>query len=172
MVATAAAIDYRPSAVRYPRGEGVGVELPARGQPLEIGRGRVVREGTSVALLSLCGRLQECLSAADDLAARGLSTTVADARFAKPIDTALLRRLAAEHAVLITVEEGSIGGFSSQVLHYLATEGLLDRGLVVRPLVLPDRFIDHDKPEVQYAQAGLDAAGIVATALAALGKDA
>ncbi|EDP61490.1 deoxyxylulose-5-phosphate synthase [alpha proteobacterium BAL199] len=172
MVATAAAIDDRPSAVRYPRGEGVGVELPARGQPLEIGRGRVVREGTSVALLSLGGRLQECLSAADDLAARGLSTTVADARFAKPIDTALLRRLAAEHAVLITVEEGSIGGFSSQVLHYLATEGLLDRGLVVRPLVLPDRFIDHDKPEVQYAQAGLDAAGIVATALAALGKDA
>ncbi|MEQ8393842.1 1-deoxy-D-xylulose-5-phosphate synthase [Thalassobaculum sp.] len=172
MVATAAAIDDRPSAVRYPRGEGVGVELPARGQPLEIGRGRVVREGTSVALLSLGGRLQECLTAADDLAARGLSTTVADARFAKPIDTVLLRRLAAEHALLITVEEGSIGGFSSQVLHYLATEGLLDRGLVVRPLVLPDRFIDHDKPELQYAQAGLDAAGIVATALAALGKDA
>ncbi|MEQ9331024.1 1-deoxy-D-xylulose-5-phosphate synthase [Thalassobaculum sp.] len=172
MVATAAAIDDGPSAVRYPRGEGVGVELPARGTPLEIGRGRVVREGTSVALLSLGGRLQECLTAADDLASRGLSTTVADARFAKPVDTALIRRLAAEHAVLITVEEASIGGFSAQVLHYLASEGLLDRGLVVRPMTLPDRFIDHEKPEVQYAQAGLDAAGIVATALLALGKDA
>ena len=172
MVATAAAIDDGPCAVRYPRGEGVGVELPARGTPLEIGRGRVVREGTSVALLSLGGRLQECLTAADELASRGLSTTVADARFAKPVDTALIRRLAAEHAVLITVEEGSIGGFSAQVLHYLATEGLLDRGLVVRPMTLPDRFIDHEKPEVQYAQAGLDAAGIVATALLALGKDA
>ena len=172
MVATAAAIDDGPSAVRYPRGEGVGVELPARGTPLEIGRGRVVREGTSVALLSLGGRLQECLAAADELASRGLSTTVADARFAKPVDTALIRRLAAEHAVLITVEEGAVGGFSAQVLHYLATEGLLDRGLTVRPMTLPDRFIDHEKPEVQYAQAGLDAAGIVATALLALGKDA
>jgi len=172
MVATAAAIDDGPSAVRYPRGEGVGVELPARGTPLEIGRGRVVREGTSVALLSLGGRLQECLAAAEDLASRGLSTTVADARFAKPIDTALVRRLAAEHAVLITVEEGAVGGFAAQVLQYLATEGLLDRGLVVRPLTLPDRFIDHEKPEVQYARAGLDAAGIVATALLALGKDA
>ncbi len=172
MVATAAAIDDGPSAVRYPRGEGVGVELPARGTPLEIGRGRIVREGTSVALLSLGGRLQECLKAAEELAARGLSTTVADARFAKPIDTDLVRRLAAEHAVLITVEEGSVGGFAAQVLHYLATEGLLDRGLVVRPITLPDRFIDHDKPEVQYARAGLDAAGIVATALTALGKDA
>jgi len=172
MVATAAAIDDGPSAVRYPRGEGVGVELPARGTPLEIGRGRIVREGTSVALLSLGGRLQECLKAADDLASRGLSTTVADARFAKPIDTDLVRRLAAEHAVLITVEEGAIGGFAAQVLQYLATEGLLDRGLVVRPMTLPDRFIDHDKPEVQYARAGLDAAGIVATALTALGKDA
>lgn len=171
MVATAAAIDDRPSAVRYPRGEGVGVELPARGTPLEIGRGQVVREGTTVALLSLGGRLQECLKAADDLAAHGLSTTVADARFAKPIDTALLRRLAAEHAVLITVEEGAIGGFAAQVLQYLATEGLLDRGLVVRPLTLPDRFIDHEKPEIQYARAGLDAAGIVTTALLALGKD-
>ena len=172
MVATAAAIDDRPSAVRYPRGEGVGIELPARGRPLEIGRGRVVREGTTVALLSLGSRLQECLLAADELAARGLSTTVADARFAKPIDTDLVRRLATGHAVLITIEEGSIGGFSSQVLHWLATEGLLDRGLVVRPMVLPDRFIDHDKPEAQYAEAGLDAAGIVATALTALGRDA
>ncbi|GHD51695.1 1-deoxy-D-xylulose-5-phosphate synthase [Thalassobaculum fulvum] len=172
MVATAAAIDDGPSAVRYPRGEGVGVELPARGTPLEIGRGRIVREGSSVALLSLGGRMQECLKAADELAARGLSTTVADARFAKPIDTDLVRRLAAEHAVLITVEEGAVGGFAAQVLQYLASEGLLDRGLVVRPMTLPDRFIDHDKPEVQYARAGLDAAGIVATALTALGKDA
>ena len=168
MVATAAAIDDGPSAVRFPRGEGVGVELPARGEVLEIGRGRVVREGTTVALLSLGGRLQECLTAADALAARGLSTTVADARFAKPIDTDLLHRLAREHAVLITVEEGSTGGFAAQVLHELALSGLLDKGLSVRPMTLPDRFIDHDKPERQYAQAGLDASAIVATALAAL----
>jgi 1-deoxy-D-xylulose-5-phosphate synthase len=135
---------------------------------LEIGRGRIVREGTTIALLSLGGRLQECLKAADALAARGLSTTVADARFAKPIDTDLVRRLAREHEVLITVEEGSTGGFATLVLHYLAGEGLLDRGLAVRPMTLPDRFIDHDKPELQYAQAGLDAQGIVTTAIAAL----
>ncbi|WP_420564400.1 1-deoxy-D-xylulose-5-phosphate synthase [Thalassobaculum sp.] len=168
MVATAAAIDDGPSAVRFPRGEGVGVELPALGEVLEIGRGRVVREGSTIALLSLGGRLQECLKAADALAARGLSTTVADARFAKPIDTDLVRRLALEHEVLITVEEGASGGFATQVLHDLALSGLLDRGLAVRPMTLPDRFIDHDKPELQYAQAGLDAAAIVATAVAAL----
>ncbi|UUX50739.1 1-deoxy-D-xylulose-5-phosphate synthase [Nisaea acidiphila] len=171
MVATAAAIDDRPSAFRYPRGEGVGVELPARGDVLEIGKGRVVREGSKVALLSLGCRLQECLAAADDLAARGLSATVADARFAKPLDRDLLRRLAAEHEMLVTVEEGSIGGFATQVMHALAEEGLLDSGLKVRPLVLPDRFIDHDAPDRQYHEAGLDAAGIVGTVLAAFGVD-
>jgi 1-deoxy-D-xylulose-5-phosphate synthase len=171
MVATAAAIDDGPSAVRYPRGEGVGVELPAQGMPLEIGKGRIVREGTSVALLSLGTRLGECLKAADQLAAFGLSTTVADARFAKPLDHDLVRRLAQNHEVLITVEEGAVGGFASHVLQYLATEGLLDRGLKVRPLVLPDVFIDHDKPEKMYEQAGLNAPQIVATVLTALGQD-
>ena len=168
MVATAAAIDDGPSAVRYPRGEGVGVELPARGQVLEIGRGRVVREGTTVAILSLGGRLQEALRAADALQARGISTTVADARFAKPIDGDLVTRLAREHAVLITVEEASVGGFSAQVLTHLAQTGLLDGGLAIRPMTLPDRPIDHDKPEVQYAASGLDADAITATALNAL----
>jgi 1-deoxy-D-xylulose-5-phosphate synthase len=172
MVATAVAIDDRPSAVRYPRGEGVGVELPAEGQPLEIGKGRIVREGTTVALLSLGTRLGECLHAADQLAGFGLSTTVADARFAKPLDHDLVRRLAKNHEVLITVEEGAIGGFASHVLQFLATEGLLDRGLKVRPMVLPDLFIDQDKPEKMYDQAGLNAPQIVATALAALGSDA
>jgi 1-deoxy-D-xylulose-5-phosphate synthase len=146
-VATAAAIDDRPSALRYPRGDGVGVELPAEGMPLEIGKGRVVREGTTVALLSYGARLAECLKAADQLAGYGLSTTVADARFAKPLDTDLVARLARHHEVLVTVEEGAIGGFGSQVLQLLATDGLLDRGLKVRPMVLPDRFIDQDKPE-------------------------
>ena len=168
MVATSAAFDAGPSAVRYPRGEGVGVELPARGSVLEIGRGRVVREGTTVALLSLGGRLQEALKAADALQARGISTTVADARFAKPIDAELVARLAREHAVLITVEEASIGGFSAQVLTHLATAGLLDGGLTVRPMTLPDRALDHDKPEAQYATAGLDADAITTTALTAL----
>ena len=171
MVATAVAIDDRPSALRYPRGDGVGVELPARGTPLEIGRGRVLREGTAVALLSYGTRLHECLKAAEDLAARGLSTTVADARFAKPLDEDLVRRLAREHEVLITIEEGAVGGFASHVLQYLATTGMLDSGLKIRPMVLPDRFIDHHKPEVQYAEAGLDAKAIVATALSALGRD-
>ena len=172
MVATAVAIDDRPSAVRYPRGEGVGVELPPEGLPLEIGKGRIVREGTTVALLSLGTRLGECLKAADQLAGFGLSTTVADARFAKPLDQDLVRRLAKEHEVLITVEEGAVGGFGSHVLQFLATEGLLDRGVKIRPMVLPDLFIDHDKPEKMYDQAGLNAAQIVATALAALGSDA
>jgi 1-deoxy-D-xylulose-5-phosphate synthase len=158
--------------VRYPRGDGVGVELPVRGIPLEIGRGRVIREGTAVALLSLGTRLHECMKAAEELAMRGLSTTVADARFAKPIDEKLVRRLASEHEVLITVEEGAIGGFAAQVMQFLATAGLLDNGLKIRPLILPDRFIDHNKPELQYAEAGLDAKHIVATALAALGRDA
>ena len=171
MVATAVAIDDGPSAIRYPRGEGVGIELPAQGIPLEIGRGRIVREGTSVALFSLGTRLGECLKAADQLATFGLSTTVADARFAKPLDHDLVRRLAKNHEVLITVEEGAVGGFASHVLQYLATEGLLDRGLKIRTLMLPDTFIEHDKPEKMYDQAGLNAPQIVAAALAALGGE-
>jgi len=170
MMATAQAIDDRPSAFRYPRGEGIGIKLPDEGVPLEIGKGRIMREGTAVALLSLGTRLGECLKAAEELGARGLSTTVADARFAKPLDTALVRRLAAEHEVFITIEEGAIGGFGAHVLQYLATEGLLDRGLKVRSMILPDLFIDHDKPQSQYDQAGLNARHIVATALTALGQ--
>jgi len=172
MVATARAIDDRPSAFRYPRGEGLGVALPETAEPLEIGRGRILREGGTVAILSYGTRLAEALKAADDLGAHGLSTTVADARFAKPLDADLVRRLAREHAVLITIEEGSVGGFSSFVLHQLATEGLLDHGLKVRPMVLPDRFQEHDTPKAQYEEAGLTAKHIVATALAALGADA
>jgi len=169
MVATAAAFDEGPIAFRYPRGEGVGVEIPQFGVPLAIGRGRVVREGTRVALLSLGTRLAECLSAADQLAQRRLSSTVADARFAKPLDEALVLRLAREHEILVTVEEGSVGGFGSFVLHLLARKGLLDGGLKVRTLTLPDSFQEHDKPEAMYASAGLDAAGIVRTVEAALG---
>src|SRR5476649_1205191 len=146
MVATQATIDDRPSAVRYPRGDGTGVALPERGNVLHIGRGRIIQEGTSVALLSLGTRLQECLKAANELAAYGVSVTVADARFAKPLDGALVERLAREHEVLITVEEGAIGGFASHVLHHLANAGLLENGLKVRPMVLPDRFIDHNSP--------------------------
>jgi len=171
MVATAAAIDDRPSAFRFPRGEGIGIELPAVGVPLEIGKGRILREGTSVAILSYGARLKDALLAAEDLAARGLSTTVADARFAKPFDHDLVQRLAKEHEVLITLEEGSIGGFGSQILHHLATTGALDSGLKIRPLAMPDRFLDHDTPANQVAAAGLDATAIVATALSALGQD-
>jgi 1-deoxy-D-xylulose-5-phosphate synthase len=170
MVATAAAIDDRPSAFRYPRGEGVGVELPAKGTPLEIGRGRIVREGSKIAILSFGARLQECLKAADDLAAKGLSTTVADARFAKPLDTALVDRLVHGHEVLITIEEGAVGGFAAQVMQYLAMAGAFDRGLKIRPMTLPDRFIDHASPTRQYEWAGLNARHIVATALQALGQ--
>ncbi len=171
MIATAAAIDDKPSAVRYPRGDGVGVEMPVQGEVLAIGKGRIVRQGTTVALLSLGTRLQEALKAAEQLAAFGLSTTVADARFAKPLDTALIEQLAREHEVLVTIEEGSIGGFGSYVLHHLAASGLLDRGLKVRPIVLPDVFIEHGKPERMYEEAGLDAAGIVETVFAALGRE-
>jgi 1-deoxy-D-xylulose-5-phosphate synthase len=171
MVATCAAIDDGPSAVRYPRGEGVGVALPARGSVLPLGKGRMVREGTSIALLSLGARLAECLKAADELAAMGLSTSVADARFMKPLDTMLIERLAREHEVLVTVEEGAVGGFASHVLQHLSLKGLLDHGLKIRPLVLPDRFIDHDSPVKQYEQAGLTAKPITAAALQALGRD-
>ena len=171
MVATAAVIDDRPSAFRYPRGDGVGIEMPAEGMPLTVGKGRIVREGSAVAILSLGTRLRDALKAAEQLASFGLSTTVADARFAKPLDTELVERLAREHEVLVTVEEGSIGGFGSFVLHHLASNGLLDRGLKVRPMVLPDKFIEHGKPEVMYEEAGLGAAGIVETVFKALGRE-
>ena len=171
MVATAAAIDDRPSAFRYPRGEGWGLELPKRGTPLEIGKGRILREGTKVAILSFGTRLQESLKAAEELTAQGLSTTVADARFCKPLDEDLVRRLAAEHEVLITIEEGSVGGFGSHVLQFLASNGMLDGGLKIRPMCLPDIFIDHDAPQKQYDIAGLNAPHIVATAFAALGRN-
>jgi 1-deoxy-D-xylulose-5-phosphate synthase len=170
MVATAVSIDDRPSAVRFPRGEGLGVALPERGEGLTVGKGRILREGTSVALLSLGARLNECLKAADALAARGLSTTVADARFAKPLDEDLLARLAREHEVLITIEEGAVGGFGSHVLAWLARTGRLDNGLKVRTMTLPDRFVVHGKPDEQYDDAGLRASHIVETAMAALGK--
>ncbi|MGB0921143.1 MAG: 1-deoxy-D-xylulose-5-phosphate synthase [Alphaproteobacteria bacterium] len=169
MVRTAAAIDDAPSAFRFPRGEGLGVELPDRGEVLEIGKGRIVREGTKVALLSLGGRLSECLKAADALDAKGLSTTVADARFAKPLDTDLILRLVREHEVLITIEEGAIGGFGSHVMHFLSDQGVLDGGIKIRSMILPDRFIDQASPAVMYAEAGLDAAGIVTTVERALG---
>ena len=172
MVATAATIDDRPCAFRYPRGEGMGVERPEEGIPFEIGKGRILREGTSVAILSLGARLGEALKAADQLGAMGLSTTVADARFMKPLDRDLVARLAKEHEVLVMIEEGSIGGFGSHVLQYLAEAGLLDRGLKVRSMVLPDVFIDHDAPARMYERAGLAAPDIVKTALSALGRDA
>jgi 1-deoxy-D-xylulose-5-phosphate synthase len=169
MVATAVAIDDRPSALRYPRGESVGVEMPEFGQILPIGRGRIIREGTKIALLSYGTRLQECLIAAEVLASQGLTTTVADARFAKPLDENLIRQLARHHEVLITIEEGSMGGFGAFVLHFLAGDGLLDNGLKIRTLVLPDAFQEHDKPEKQYDDARLTAPHIVETARHALG---
>ncbi|MFI4976751.1 MAG: 1-deoxy-D-xylulose-5-phosphate synthase [Caulobacterales bacterium] len=171
MISTAVEIDDRPSAVRYPRGEGVGAQIPDFAEPLEIGRGRIVREGGAVAILSFGTRLAESLKAADMLAARGFSTTVADARFAKPLDIDLILRLAREHEALITVEEGAMGGFGAFVLQALAAHGMLDRGLKIRTLTLPDIFQDQDKPEVMYAHAGLDAEGIVRGALSALGAD-
>lgn len=170
MVATATQIDDRPCAFRYPRGEGVGIDMPEEGVPLEIGKGRIVREGTSVAVLNLGGRMQECLAAADELASLGWSTTVADARFAKPLDEDLILRLAREHEVLITIEEGSIGGFASHVMQFLANKGVFDNGLKFRAMTLPDIFIDQDKPDSQYVLAGLRRPDIVATALAALGE--
>ena len=172
MVATAVAIDDRPCAFRYPRGEGVGVPLPEEGVPLEIGRGRIVKEGGRVAILSFGARLQEALKAASELDARGLATTVADARFAKPLDHALIRDLVKNHEVLITIEEGAIGGFGAHVLDWLAGEGLLDQGHVkVRSMKLPDVFLDHDTPERQYEKAGLTAPHIVDTVLRTLGRN-
>ncbi len=170
MVATAAAIDDRPCAFRYPRGEGQGVDMPEEGQPLEIGKGRILREGSTVALLSLGTRLGECLLACEQLSARGLSTTVADARFAKPLDHDLIRRLVRTHEVVVIIEEGAAGGFGAHVLHFLAVEGLLDSGLKIRTMCLPDRFVDQDNPERMYEAAGLDAAGIVSTVFSALSR--
>ena len=172
MTATAAALDDGPSAFRYPRGEGTGVEIPEVLVPLEIGRGRIIREGSAVAILSFGTRMTESLLAAEQLGAMGLATTIADARFAKPLDHDLIRQLARHHEVLVTVEEGAMGGFGAFVLHFLARDGLLDRGLKVRTLTLPDVFQEHNKPELQYALAGLDADGIVGAVLAALGRDA
>jgi 1-deoxy-D-xylulose-5-phosphate synthase len=169
VVATAVAIDDRPSAFRYPRGEGTGVALPAQGEVLTLGKGRILREGKSIAILSLGTRLADALKAADELAARGFPTTVADARFAKPLDTALVEQLARNHEVLITVEEASIGGFSAQVMQHLAWKGLLDSGLKIRPMVMPDVFIDHDSQTRQLVEAGLSAKDIVSVALAAMG---
>jgi 1-deoxy-D-xylulose-5-phosphate synthase len=169
MVATAASHDSGPIALRYPRGEGVGVDLPKQGEVLPIGKGRVVREGSRIAILSFGTRLGEALKAAEELAARGLSTTVADARFAKPLDRELILKLAATHKLLITIEEGAAGGFGAHVLTLLSDAGALEHGLKVRTMTLPDKFQDHDKPERMYAAAGLDAKGIVAKAIAALG---
>ena len=171
MVATARTIDDRPSAFRYPRGEGIGVALPEIGEPLALGKGRILREGSTVAILNFGSRLAECLKAAEKFSAYGLSATVADARFAKPLDTDLVRRLAREHEVLLTVEEGSAGGFGAHVLHFLAWDGALDKGLKIRSLTLPDRFIDQDSPERMYEAAGLDAKAMVAAALSALGRE-
>ncbi|MGE3304876.1 MAG: 1-deoxy-D-xylulose-5-phosphate synthase [Rhizobiaceae bacterium] len=171
MVRTAAVYDEGPISFRYPRGNGVGVEMPERGSVLEIGKGRVMKEGSKVALLSFGTRLADCLTAAEELDTYGLSATVVDARFAKPLDEELIARLARSHEVLVTVEEGSVGGFGSHVLHFLARRGLLDHGLKVRPLVLPDEFTQHAKPEKMYADAGLDSAGIVRTVFAAIGRE-
>jgi 1-deoxy-D-xylulose-5-phosphate synthase len=171
MVATQVAIGDRPSALRYPRGDGVGVTMPEFGVPLEIGKGRIICEGSKVALLSYGTRLAECLKAAEELAALGLSATVADARFAKPLDVDLVLRLAAEHEVLVTIEEGAIGGFGSHVLQTLAENGALENGLKVRTMVLPDAFIEQDAPGVMYGKAGLDAKGIVTKVFEALGRE-
>jgi len=171
MVATQVAINDRPSALRYPRGEGRGVDMPEVGIPLEVGKGRIVRQGNKIALLSFGTRMAECEKAADELAAHGLSTTIADARFMKPLDVDLVLKLARDHEVLLTIEEGSIGGFGSHVMQTLSDNGMLDGGLRMRAMILPDEFIDHDSPNVMYAHAGLDAKGIVAKVFDALGKD-
>jgi len=170
MVATAAAHDSGPIAFRYPRGEGEGVEMPERGEVLEIGKGRVVRQGGDVALLSFGAHLDKCLRAAEIMEAQGTGVTVADARFAKPLDTALIRSLVRSHKAVVTVEQGAQGGFGAMVLHYLANEGLLG-GAQLRTMTLPDRFIDQASPAAMYAEAGLTATDIAATALAAAGVD-
>ena len=172
MVATAVAINDRPSALRYPRGEGTGIARPDVGVPMEIGKGRIVKEGANIAILCFGTRMSEVLLASERLNGYGLTPTIADARFAKPLDTDLIRRLAREHEVLITIEEGAAGGFGAHVMHFMAHDGLLDRGLKFRPLTLPDVFQDHDTPEKMYAAAGLNADGIVHTVLSVLGRGA
>ncbi len=169
MVATAAALDDRPSAFRFPRGEGVGVEMPERAEPLEIGKGRIVQEGKGVAILSFGARLEECRKAAEALAARGITPTIADARFAKPLDRDLILKLAAEHEALITIEEGAVGGFGSHVAQLLADEGVFDHGLKFRSMVFPDTFIDQDSPAAMYEAAAMNASQIEAKVLEALG---
>ena len=171
MVATAAGIDDRPSAVRYPRGEGTGVEIPAKPEPLEIGKGRIVREGAGVAVLSYGARLPEVLKSADELATYGLSPTIADARFAKPLDEDLILQLARAHEVLVTIEEGARGGFGAFTLQFLAEAGALDQGLKIRTMTLPDRFQDQDSPYAMYEAAGLNARHVTATVLQALGRE-
>ncbi|WP_029075771.1 1-deoxy-D-xylulose-5-phosphate synthase [Kaistia adipata] len=170
MIATSVAIDDAPSSFRYPRGEGVGIDMPARGEILPIGKGRILRQGSKVAILSFGTRLKDALKAAEELDTYGLSTTVADARFAKPLDTDLVLDLARNHEVVITVEEGAVGGFGGQVLAFLAGAGAFDRGLKIRTLVMRDDFVDHDKPEAMIADSGLDSRGIVATVFEALGR--
>ena len=170
MIATSVAIDDAPSSFRYPRGEGVGIDMPARGEVLPIGKGRILREGSKIAILSFGTRLKDAMKAAEELDTYGLSTTVADARFAKPLDTDLVLDLARNHEVVITVEEGAVGGFGGQVLAFLAGAGAFDRGLKIRTLVMPDEFTDHDKPEAMIVSSGLDARGIVATVFEALGR--
>ena len=172
MVRTAAAYDQGPISFRFPRGDGVGLQLPERGEIIEIGKGRILREGSKVALLGFGTRLQEALAAADELAASGLSTTVADARFAKPLDEELVRRLAQEHEVLITIEEGASGGFGGQVLQFLSREGLLDKGLKIRTLTLPDEYLHHGPQAKVLSQVGLDRRGIVNSVFSALGREA
>jgi 1-deoxy-D-xylulose-5-phosphate synthase len=169
MVATAAAHDDGPIAFRYPRGDGMGVDMPAEGQPLEIGRGRILAEGARVAILSFGTRLAEVLKARESLSARGIAPTVADARFAKPLDTDLILRLVADHEALICIEEGAVGGFGSHVAQFLAEQGVFDRGYKFRSMVLPDTFIDHNSPEKMYAAAAMNAADIEAKVLETLG---
>ena len=171
MVATQVAFDEHPTALRYPRGEGVGVELPKQGQVLEIGKGRIIREGGQICLLSYGTRLKQAELAADMLDAQGWRTTVVDARFMKPLDEELISRLARDHEVMLTLEEGAIGGFGSHVMHMLADRGLLDGGLKIRSLVLPDTYIDQDKPDAMYDAAGLNAAQIIEAAKALIGRD-
>jgi 1-deoxy-D-xylulose-5-phosphate synthase len=169
MVATAAAINDRPSAFRYPRGEGIGVDMPEQGVPLEIGKGRIVKQGSRVAILSFGTRLQECFKAAENLSLRGITPTIADARFAKPLDHALIRDLVANHEALITIEEGSIGGFGSHVMQFLAEDGAFDTGLKFRSMVFPDTFIDHNNTPKMYDVAGLNAPQIESKVLESLG---
>ena len=171
MVATAVAYEEGPLAFRYPRGEGIGVDMPETGKALTIGKGRILREGSKVALLSFGGRLHEALKAADELAAHGYPTTVADARFAKPLDTDLVERLTREHEVIVTIEEASIGGFATQVLEHLVKNDLIKDGLKIRPMHLPDRFQDQDTPYEMYENAKLNAKHIVQTALIAIGAN-